>query len=168
MYLADRPQVALDYLAEALDADPECYEALVMAGELHNLWAPELGLEDQEGPLKAISFFDRAIAVQPDHAEAYAEKALALLDLEEYAEAITCTDRGLALLDSPPTTNYPPEVCINIGESLYSHQAIAFKESGRRDEGRRVLEEGLHRFPGSEYLTQIVDKFLPECDPDDA
>jgi tetratricopeptide (TPR) repeat protein len=78
MYLEDRPQVALDYLAEALAADPDCYEALVMAGELYDRWGPELGFAGSDGALKSLCYFDHAIAVRPDHAEAYAEKAIAL------------------------------------------------------------------------------------------
>ena len=97
MYLADRPQVALDYLAEALEADPSCYEALVMAGELVDHWAPELGLDEREGASKAIVYFDRAIAARPDDSEAYAEKAITLLHLEEHEASIEAANRGLAL-----------------------------------------------------------------------
>jgi tetratricopeptide (TPR) repeat protein len=162
MYLADRPQVALDYLDEALEADPECYEALVMAGEVHDRWGPELGMEQREAALMAISFYDRAIAAQPDHAEAYAEKLLPLLDLDEYEAAIQCADRGLELFDTRPTTDEPPDVWTNIGESLYGRKAEALRKNGQVQEGRCVLDEGLRRFPNSEYLTHYVEKFLPE------
>ena len=84
------------------------------------------------------------------------------MDLDEYEAAIECADRGLQLLDSRPTTDSPPEVWTNIGESLYRRKAEALHESGRSAEGRRVLEEGLTRFPGSRYLTQAVRWFLPD------
>src|SRR5688500_2659962 len=79
-YLDDRPVLALDYAAEALDADPHCYEALVTSGELYTDWADELGVSQREGALTAILYFDQAISVRPDHAEAYAEKLAPLLD----------------------------------------------------------------------------------------
>jgi tetratricopeptide (TPR) repeat protein len=160
MYLADRPQVALDYVAEALEADPHCYEALVMAGELYDRGGPELGLDEREASWMAVSYFDRAIAAQPEHSEAYAEKAIALCALGECQAAISSADAGLSVFDIHLTIDEPPDVRVNIGESLYRAKALALKESGQVAEGRAVLEEGLSRFPGSEYLTQIVDGFL--------
>ena len=162
MYLAHRPRVALEYLAEALEADPHCYEALVMAGELYDRWGEDIGLDEREASLTAVSYYDRAIAVQPDHAEAYAEKAIALLHLDEFRAALESADRGMAVFDIHPTLDLPPDVWINIGESLYRAKALALNELGRADEGRRVLNEGLSRFQGSEYLNQIVDQFLPD------
>jgi tetratricopeptide (TPR) repeat protein len=162
MYLADRPRVALDYLADSLEADPRCYEALVMAGEIYDRWASELGLDEREGSLVAVAYFDRAIAAQPDHAEAYADRAIALLHLEEYQAALRSAEAGLREFDNYPTKGAPPEVWVNIGESLYRAKALSLKEMGRVAEGRRALQEGLSRFSGSEYLTQVVDTFLPE------
>jgi tetratricopeptide (TPR) repeat protein len=155
----------MDYILEALDADPQCYEALVFAGDLHShsRYGPDLALHEQDAARIAISFYDRAIRAQPDHAEAYAEKLIPLSVLGEYETAIECADHGLKLFDIRPTTDSPPEVWKNIGESLYRRKALALKDSGRTVEGCRVLEEGLSRFPDSEYLTQIVDEFLPEA-----
>jgi tetratricopeptide (TPR) repeat protein len=162
MYRADRLKVALSYIEEALDADPRCYEALVFAGDIHSTSAgAELGLPEREAARVAVSYYDRAIQIQPDHAEAYAEKIVPLLDLEEYQAAIECADQGLKLFDARPTTDCPADVWTNIGESLYGRKSLALKRSGRTAEGRHVLEEGLSRFPGSWYLTQIVDEFLP-------
>jgi tetratricopeptide (TPR) repeat protein len=164
MYLAERPRVAMDYILDALDADPQCYEALVFAGDLytHSRWGLDLALSEEDAARMAISFYDRAIQVQPDHSEAYAEKILPLMDLDEYDAAIECADHGLKVFDSRPTTDSPPVVWTNFGESLYRRKALALKYSGRTGEGRRVLNEGLTRFPGSEYLTMAVDKFLPD------
>jgi tetratricopeptide (TPR) repeat protein len=164
MYRAERLRVALDYAMEALDVAPRCYEALVLAGDLLSLTtsAAEFGLHEREAAQRAISYYDRAIQVQPDHAEAYAEKLVPLLDLGEHQAAIECADQGLALFDIRPTTDCPAEVWTNIGESLYGRKSLALKNSDRTAEGRRVLEEGLSRFPGSWYLTQIVDEFLPD------
>ena len=166
MYLADRPQVALDYLAEALKADPLCYEALVMAGELVDHWAPELGLDEREGASTAIVYFDRAIAARPDYSETYAEKAITLFYLDEYEASIATADQGLALFDEHPTADLPPDVWVNIGESLYRAKTKALSATGRREEARSVLGEGLSRFPRSEYLTQLVDEFLPKLEGD--
>jgi tetratricopeptide (TPR) repeat protein len=164
MYLAERPRVAMDYILEALDADPQCYEALVFAGDLysHSRLGADLTPHEHDAARMAISYYDRAIRVQPDHAEAYAEKLIPLSVLGEYDAAVECADQGLKLFDARPTTDSPPEVWMNIGESLYRRKALALKDSGRTAEGRRVLGEGLSRFPDSEYLTQIVDEFLPD------
>ena len=155
-------QAALDYLEEALEADPLCYEALVNVGELYNHSCQKLGLSEEEGAHRALPYFDRAIAAQPDLSEAYASKGLALVYLNRPEEAIACIDLGLARLDERPTTDIPPDVWVNIGESLYRIKAVALKELGQVAAGRQVLAEGLQRFPESEYLLQIVDKFLPE------
>src|SRR5262249_32305756 len=93
------------------------------------------------------------------------EKAIALLHLEDHERAIRAADQGLAVFDSPTTIDSPPAVRTNIGESLYRAKAVALRESGQAPSGRRVLEEGLGRFPGSEYLTQIVDRSLPDLCP---
>ena len=165
MYLADRPRVALDYLAEAFDVDPNCYEALVMAGDLYDLRGQELGLGDEQGSLTSLGYYGRAIAARPDHAEAFAGKAIALLHLEEYIAAIQTADQGLRVFDQRPTTDEPPNVWVNIGESLYRAKALALLDDGNEEAGRQALGEGLSRFPDSEYLTQIVEYFLPDLGP---
>jgi len=149
MYLADRPQVALDYLTDALSADPACYEALVMVGDIYARWAAELGLEDRRGNRLALGYFDRAIAVRPDHAEAYAEKCLALLHLDDFEATLQTAERGLPLFDQHPTLDEPHDVWVNIGESLYRARALALLESGLPAAGSQVLDEGLARFTGS-------------------
>jgi tetratricopeptide (TPR) repeat protein len=159
---AGRHQVALNVLLDALDADPLCREVLVDVGDLLTHRFEELGLEEQPALLRAIEFYDRAIAAQPDHAGAYAEKALALLYLEQNDAALACAEQGMALFDDPPTTDLCHDVWVNVGESLYRRKALALLELGRAAEGRRVLDEGLTRFPGSRYLTWATKHFLPE------
>src|SRR5439155_11125730 len=127
-------------------------------GELDDQCGPELVLSEREGALAALTYFDHAIALRPDYAEAYAEKAIALLHLEDDEGAIRSADQGLAVFDTCPTLDSPLPIWTNIGESLYRAKALALQESGRAESGRRTLEEGLERFPGSEYLTQIVDR----------
>jgi len=158
---AGRVAEALQQLLAALEVDPLCREALVHAGDLYNWEGERLGLTEAEGSRRALPFYDRAISAQPDHAEAYAEKARALFFLDDYPQALACADQGLAVLDSPPSREHGPDVWVNIGEALYGAKARSLRALNQADEGRRVLEEGLHRFPESRYLTQFVEAFLP-------
>lgn len=149
----DRCTDALALLEKALGIDPNCYDALVMAGELYCMQAPELGFEKREGDLRALDLFDRAIAARPGDAEAHNAKALALLHLGDWQEAIACVDRGFEKLGDCPG-DWSPQVWQNIAESLYRTRALALKGARREDEGRDVLAEGLRRFPSSEYLRE--------------
>src|SRR5438477_7196749 len=99
-YIADEWRAALDSVSRALEADPRSYKALILAGDMYSLCGPELGVDEREGELRAISFFDRAIAAQPHHAEAYAHKAETLVYLGEYAAAIECADQAANMLDA--------------------------------------------------------------------
>jgi len=161
MYCEGRTQIALDYLMEALRVDSRCYEALVGVGELYVLRGAALGLDERAADIAALAMFDRAIALRPELAEAYAGKALTLLYLDEFDQAIQWADEGLLRLDHDATLAVRTEVKKNVGESLYRAKALALRESGQEEQGRQVLEEGLGRYPASEYLTQIVDRFLP-------
>jgi tetratricopeptide (TPR) repeat protein len=162
MCLQGRVRIALDYLLEALRVDPDCYEALVAAGELYDVYSDELGMDEREGTLAGLAMFDRAVAVHPDLADAYAGKALGLLYIDQPIEAVRCADIGLQLLDADPTMHLPEAVRTNITESFYRIKALALQDMDRGDEGRQVLEEGLRRFPNSRYLSQIVHWFLPQ------
>src|SRR5436305_1066478 len=44
----DDPRASLRHLEVAIAADPLCYEALTMAGELYSLWWEELGLPQKD------------------------------------------------------------------------------------------------------------------------
>jgi tetratricopeptide (TPR) repeat protein len=157
---ADRPKVALDYLADALEADPRSYEALVLTAEIYSLYADDLDDEPAAAQQEAIGLFDRAIAIRPEDPEAYASKALSLLYLDRVEDAVACADLGLGCLSEPPTDGYLP-VWTNIAETLYYVKSHALKRMRQIGEGRQVLAEGLRRFPGSEYLTFKTRAFLP-------
>lgn len=166
MFRADRPRAVLEYLEEALAADPLCHEALVMAGDTWSLDQQALGVEMAEGDTRALAYYDRAIAAQPDLSEAYAEKSRTLFNLAQYQEALACLDQGLAVFDHRPNIDLPREVRVNIGETLYRFKARALNALGRAAEGRRALAVGLARFPGSDYLTSITPEFLPPLESD--
>lgn len=161
-YRADRPRLALDYLDEALEADPKCYEALVMAGEVWDLFEEELGLAEGEGSRLALMYFERAITLQPDNSEAYAEMSGTLMHLNEHQRSLDAANRALELLGHPPVTDHPDDVWVNIAETVYRMRALALLNLGRPAEGRRVLDEGLQRFPESWYLTDATKFFLPD------
>jgi tetratricopeptide (TPR) repeat protein len=159
--LADRPRAAICYLEEALEADPHCYEALVMLGEVWDDAEEELGLKEGEGSRRALPYYERAIALQPDNAEAYAEMSGALVHLDQYERALEAANQALALLDQPPVTDHSDDVWVNIAETVYRMRALALLNLNRPAEGRRVLDEGLQRFPESWYLTDATKFFLP-------
>lgn len=158
---AGKLQAALDYLDQGLEADPYCYELLIYAAELRLLNGDELTWNDGECALRSIPYFDRAISARPEIAEAHISKALAFLYREQPSEALSCLEVGEALYEQWPNTDVYPAVRMNIGESLYNHRTVALLQLGRTDEARRALHEGLRRFPESEYLTDLIERFLP-------
>ncbi len=50
--------------------------------------------------IKAISFFDKCLALNYTFMDAYLEKAIALYDLEKYAEALAVLDKAVTLQNS--------------------------------------------------------------------
>jgi tetratricopeptide (TPR) repeat protein len=166
LYLADEPAKALSYLEATLDLDERCYEALVMAGELYDLWAVELELTEEDGAARSILYYERAIAARPECPEAYAGKALAHLHLRDARYALEVANQGIKLYDEG-RVDFDESVWSNIGQTLFRVKALALKAAGCREEGRQAAAEGLSRFPESEYLSQILDEFLPNlslCD----
>lgn len=161
-FLADRPQAAVGYLEEALEADPVCYEALVSMGETWVYCEKELGLKEGEGSQRALRYFERAIALKPDDAEAYAEMSCALMELSRFERALEATEEALARYEQPWVSNHPPDVWVNIGETIYRMRALALLNLNRVGEGRQALEEGLRRFPESWYLTDATKFFVPD------
>jgi tetratricopeptide (TPR) repeat protein len=159
MHQAECPREALACLNVALEDEPERYEALVRMGELYTDCGPELGLAEPESFATAVTYFNRAIEVDPDNPEAYAERGKPLLYLERYEEALECARMGLARLD-PRQRRMSPDVWRNLAESLYRVRALALKGLGRRAEGLQVLEEGLARFPSSEYLSRTIPELM--------
>jgi tetratricopeptide (TPR) repeat protein len=152
---------AFGYLELAIEADPLCREALVLAGDVCYFQFDDLGITEAEGADSAVGYYDRAIAACPHHAEAYAEKSLCLHDRERYQEALECAELGFSYLEVPPTKDLEPDVWVNVAESLYRRKALALKELGRVEDGWRVLLEGLSRFPESTYLTQCAEQLPP-------
>ncbi len=161
-FSADRPKAAIGYLEEALEADPDCYEALVSMGETWTYCEEELGLPEGDGARRALPYFQRPISVQPDNAEAYAEMSTALMHLDEFERALRATDEALARYEQPWASSHPPDVWVNIGETIYRMRALALLNLNRAGEGRQVLDEGLKRFPESWYLTDATKFFLPD------
>lgn len=77
-------------LAQARSIDPEAYE-LYLRGRFY--W----NKRTEEGYNKAIEFFDRAIAIQPDYAQAYAGLADCYALLETYTKGGLSRSRTISL-----------------------------------------------------------------------
>jgi tetratricopeptide (TPR) repeat protein len=64
--------VAITHMRKALLIDPDNYEFLVFMGELLD------ALDDESATAQALEYFDRAIRLQPESADAYEAKASTL------------------------------------------------------------------------------------------
>jgi tetratricopeptide (TPR) repeat protein len=152
---------------EALEINPEHELATLLLGELY-LWKNEdLGLEQRQADGQALDLFEKVIRREPHHAEAMSLKALALLHLERFAEALEVARKGLDVL--PLRVGYAmstPEVYTNVAEQLYDVMVRALLELERRPEAFAALSAGLRACPKSKYLTALVDYVSPVTPPE--
>jgi tetratricopeptide (TPR) repeat protein len=66
-------ETAITHMRRALLIDPDHYEFLVFMGILLD------ALDDQSATSQALEYYDRAIALRPEHPDAYQSKASALI-----------------------------------------------------------------------------------------
>ncbi|MFN3653620.1 MAG: DUF3856 domain-containing protein [Armatimonadota bacterium] len=143
-------------LLEALQIEPDHLEALTLAGDLALLeWddidCPEIR-DAKTGCAIALSYYERALAIEPRHADPWAGKALALVWLGRFEEALAAAEKGLEVLPLRLGDLESPEVYQNVAESLYSDRAQALRGLGRWDEALATLDEGLRLYPDSRLL----------------
>ena len=154
-------------LLEALDISAALQLAAIKLGELYLFKYEELGIEQRYADGEALKLFEKVIQREPRHAEAWSQKALALLYLERFTEALEAAGSGLAVL--PLRVGYAmtgPDVYTNVTEALYDRKVRALLELGRRHEAFTTLSEGLRACPKSEYLTRLVEDFSPDLSPE--
>lgn len=72
----------------ALDLDGNCMVALIGLGQV-------LAKRDSEY-LRAVQFYDRAIAIEPGNAEAFMLKAASMGDMGRWADALACIETAIA------------------------------------------------------------------------
>lgn len=158
-----RPAEALEHAEAALEIQPEHVQSLVLAAAVYTFQGKELGLGIDVSSRAALNCYERALAVEPELAEAWSGKAFLLLRLDRPEEALAAADCGLAALTHPVGPDMDdPEVQVKIAENLFSNKIRALLAIGRKDEARQALSDGFEHCPQSEYLTRHLKWFLPE------
>jgi tetratricopeptide (TPR) repeat protein len=84
---------------------------------------------------KALTFYDKALAVQSDSAKALHSKANALEALGKYEDALRCYDSALR--------------CDPGDAECWFNKGVTLKKIGRETEGIGCIENGVHIAMGS-------------------
>jgi tetratricopeptide (TPR) repeat protein len=150
--------LAMERYVEALKIDPQNAEALYYVGvvacqegqfkqgaelakkaidaglntaKVHNLLGQALGRLGE--PLDAIKSFDRAIAIDPDFADAHGNRANILFDADMHEEAMKSFNKALALKPDSPTE--------------LTNRGVLLQELGRHAEALADYEKALALTP---------------------
>jgi tetratricopeptide (TPR) repeat protein len=160
-------RAARSLVLRVLERNPDHVQANILLGELFLLRDEELGMDRLSACAQALELFEGVLMREPRHAEAWSQKALALLYLERFDEALDAANSGLEVL--------PLRVGLamsgsgfytNIAEALYDRKVRALLDLDRRPEAFAVLSDGLAACPESEYLTRLVEELSPDLLPD--
>ncbi len=158
-----KPCEALDCTLAALAICDDSVETLLQAGELCLLYGSDMGMAGDFAEQQALTYFDRLLAIEGQHAAAWSGKAFAELYLNRPDAALVSIERGFACIKSGIGFGMGFEpVNTNVLESLFRCRILALVELGRREEARQVLAEGLRAVPQSRYLTSLTEEFQPE------
>jgi tetratricopeptide (TPR) repeat protein len=102
-----------------------------------------VGLALGEGdPEKKVTFCSKAVRLNPGYEPAWGLKALTLLDLKKYEQAIPCLDKVLELRPSATAWCRKGLCCYHLGR--YSEAIACFDKAlvGRADKDRQLFDEG--------------------------
>ncbi len=164
--MADQqPGEAWRVISRALEIDPDHAGGWIVAGGLWLLdWDAVDDLEESErtehlGAAKALHHFDRALSIEPLHAEAWSGRARALCRLGRYDEALVAVDGGLKSLPHGVDHSWSPATIPFIHRELIVPAVEALLGLGRRDEAWEVLQAAMERYPGQGYLEQLMVRF---------
>ncbi len=129
-----RPEAALDreYLHAALraaQAEADSKRAEAVGGIFKHAYELVEGGRWEE----ALEALDRALAIEPAHANVWNNRGVALGNLERYAEALQAYDQALAIDPNDA--------------KAWNNRDIALFALNRWDEAIAALDEGLSRFP---------------------
>jgi len=138
-----RPDLALEWVDRALQAEPENPEALTLKGDI---------LQEAALCEEAISFYDRALEIVPDALEVIAERARALHILERWEEALAGADTGLAILRDleEGEVGHDPVTAL-----LHEIRVSSLIGLGRMQDAERAARDALERCPGDERLLEL-------------
>jgi tetratricopeptide (TPR) repeat protein len=137
---------AMVYAKRALMFEPSCYEALILAGHI----VGELD-ESEEGLRRALDYYLRARRVCPSDPDSYGSEARALGDVGQAELAEQPARKAWRLtLDDPSADDFDLEVaCIELRDILVAQK--------KWEAASRVLEAGLIRVPGSDWLRRVLE-----------
>jgi tetratricopeptide (TPR) repeat protein len=143
----ENDEEALRWVERALQIEPLNVSGLIVKGcVLHNL----------ERLSDALLCFDRAIELEPNAADAWAERAQLLCTMKEWEQSLKSVHTGMELLQTE--TWRESESYSSLGEIFYESAAQAFYALGKIDPCRQVVERGLQHFPENEILKLIQAK----------
>src|SRR3989442_660086 len=94
----DKVQAAHTRVLTALDLNPDHELATMLLGEISLWYHEELGVEPLSAYREALELFEKVIRREPRHAEARSQKALALIYLERFGDALDAAEKGLEVL----------------------------------------------------------------------
>ncbi|MEN6371534.1 MAG: tetratricopeptide repeat protein [Armatimonadota bacterium] len=158
---------AVKILNRILKEDPDHVLSLILMGgilEFSKGCFQELGLSDEaQAYTKALEYCDRALEIDPLSAEAWACKSeILLLRIGQPAQALDAVKKGMqAFVGGSPSPEDDPKLRLWVGETLYSNKVWALAALGREDEARETLAEGFRHYPGSKFLQETEERFLP-------
>jgi tetratricopeptide (TPR) repeat protein len=139
----DVPQLksALWHSKRALLANPSDYSTLVLVGDIQG----DLGANET-----AFDYYDQAVRVQPEIADAYLAKAgLLLYNLERPTEAEPLARKGMQLLLADDAS----DLDLRLGYVVLIDVYIAEEKFAQ---ARAAIREALERVPGSEMRRQAA------------
>lgn len=144
------------------DVDADAPEANVLAGDQLLCSWEFLGLSGYSNELaarEALSYFQRALAVMPNHADAYSGQTAALLETGEIEAAVRSARESLVALESRiGELMFDAEVYRLVAEEVYSNAGKTLAAGGEIAEAREVLTRGLAEFPGCAFLERHYER----------
>ncbi len=127
LYLSREHDEAKTAVERALSIDPDNYDALLLTTAI--LEAMDADISD------ALPFYDRAIEVRPDDAEAYAQKAEALANENHQQDALPIARKALELFQEEE------DEFTKRAEFIYDEILGVLYQSGHIEEARDLLRK---------------------------
>jgi len=154
----DEIRAAWQHAERAMELDPDNASAAVLAGDLLLLDFDQILREEyseRRAGESALPYYERALEVEPLHADAWSGKAHALCRMERYEEALAAVEAGLAALPHGVDYLWDPNVYPYVDRELRKARVMALLGLGRCEAARRELEEAPALYPEHYYLVEL-------------
>jgi tetratricopeptide (TPR) repeat protein len=148
LYLSREHDEAKTAVERALSIDPDNYDVLLLATAI--LEAMDADISD------ILPFYDRAIEVRPDNAEAYAQKAEALANENHHQDALPIARKALELFHEEE------DEFTERAEFIYEAILGVLYQSGHIEEARDLLKKGQARHGFGEWVGSFLTHDIPE------